>query len=296
MTFSRFIASVCLIALPVSALSLSGCSSSRQPTTASEQVSDGYARAEALIKKGDYRSAVLVLEPILFTSRATALEDDVLFRLGQAYYHTEQYLLAADMFTKVQQLPASPYAATAQFMVASSYEKMSPPFELDQAYTQKAIEEFALYRELYPLTDSVRSAEQAAFWKEMLKVDAANETYKKNYAQAMVGMSRSDSVRYAGKAITTLREKLAHNAYSVALHYQQLGKLKAATIFLDEVIARYPDTSYYKLAMREKVDLLVKREKWYDAALALAQYQQLAPENGGALQSLQEQIARNTKK
>jgi len=274
----------------------SGCSSSKPTTTATERVNEGYAKAQKLYVKGNYEEAALVFESLIFTSRATALEDDVLFYLAQSYYRSGQYILAADMFTRLQQqVSSTPYARTSQFLLAKSYEKLSPHFELDQQYTNKAIEQYSLYLELYPMVDSSKIASDVETYRELLKINPANPDYKQSYAMATASFSRIDSLRAAAKAIPVLREKLAKNSFFIARQYVQLKKYKAAVIFYDEVIKRYPDTIYFKLALAAKIDVLMTRKKWFDAGLTLDQYVQRFPEKEKEMKGVREKIKQNFK-
>ena len=99
--------------------------------------------------------------------------------------------------------------------------------------------------------------------------------------------ARIDSLRYAEKAIPVLREKLAKNTFFIARQYIQLEKHKAAGIFFDEVIKRYSDTIYFKQALGGKIDVLMKRKKWFDAGQALDQYLQLFPDQQKEMQGIQ---------
>jgi len=296
MSVTRFFSRSAVILFAMGLLMSSGCSSSKPVTTATERVNEGYAKAQKLYGKGDYQDAALVFESLLFTSRATALEDDVLFFLGDSYYRSGQYILSADMFTRLQQqISSSPYARTSQFLLAKSYEKLSPHFELDQQYTNKAIEQFSLYLELYPMVDSSKIAGDVETYRELLKINPANPDYKRNYAAATASFSRIDSLRYADKAIPVLREKLAKNLFFIARQYVQLKKYKAAVIFYDEVLKRYPDTIYFKQALAAKIDVLMTRKKWFDAGQALDQYVQLYPEKEREMKNLREKIRKNFK-
>lgn len=275
---------------------LSGCSSTKPAATVSARVSEGYAKAENLFAKKDYADASLVLESLIFTSRATALEDDVLFLLAQSYYHSKEYLLAGDIYTRLlQQLPSTPYAKTAQFMLAKSYEQLSPHYELDQQHTLKAIEQFSLYLDLYPVTDSLKVSSEVEKYRELLKINPENPSYKESYASASAQYSRIDSVRYAARTIKRFREKLARNSFSIARNYVRLGKYKAAGIFYDEIIRSYSDTGFIHDAWSGKIDTLMKRKKWYDAAQALDQYLQLYPAKESDMASEREKITRNLK-
>jgi outer membrane protein assembly factor BamD len=277
-------------------LNSSGCSSSKPAPTATARVTDSYARAVKIYDKKDYSGAAIMLESLLFTSRATALEDDVLFLLASSYYHSGQYLLAAEMFTKLQQqITSTPYARTSQYLLAKSYEQLSPHFELDQQYTQKAIEHFALYMDLYPMADASKVASDVETYRELLKINPANDSYKKSYATATAQYSRIDSLRYAEKAIPVLREKLAKNMFFIARQYVQLKKYKAAAIFYDEVINRYSDTIYAKQALEGKIDVLIKRKKWFDAGQAVDQYVQLFQDKQKEMKDIREKIKQNFK-
>ncbi len=293
---TRYFSRSALLLLATGVLMSSGCSSSRPPLPTAVVVSEGYTRALKQYNKQDYQEAALGLESLLFTSRATALEDDVLYLLAQTYYQSGQYLLATEMFARLQQqMPASPYARASQFMIAKSYEKLSPPVGLDQQPTRKAIENFALYMDLYPMADSSKIASDVETYRELLKINPKNDGYKQHYETATGRFSRVDSLRYSEKAITTLREKLAKHVLMVAREYVKLGKLKAASIFFDELIERYSDTSYLKQGIEGKIEVLVKRKKWFDASQTLDQYLKRFPEKKREMQSIKNKIAQNIK-
>ncbi len=296
MSVTRFFSRSAVILFAVGLLISSGCSSSKPATTATERVNEGYAKAQKLYDKGNYEEAALVFESLIFTSRATALEDDVLFYLAQSYYRSGQYILAADMVTRLQQqVSSTPYARTSQFLLAKSYEKLSPHFELDQQFTNKAIEQYSLYLDLYPMVDSSKIASDVETYRELLKINPANPDYKKGYAAATASFSRIDSLRSAARAIPVLREKLAKNCFFIARQYVQLKKYKAAVIFYDEVIKRYPDTIYFRQALAAKIDVLMTRKKWFDAGLTLDLYVQRFPEKEKEMKGIREKIRQNFK-
>ena len=293
MLVSRFFSRSALMFFATGVLMSFGCSSSK-PVTQNSAVSDAYARALKIYEKKDYAGAAISLESLQFTARASALEDDIIFLLAQSYYHSEQYFLASETYTRLlQQMPTSPYASSAQFMLAKSYEQLVPNFELDQQPTHKAIEQFALYLDLYPMVDSTKIADDLKTYSELLKVKPDNLSYKQSYESAKARFARIDTLRYAAKAIPQLKEKLAKNAFSVAHQYIQLKKYKAAGICFDEVINRYSDTSYAKLAWTGKIDVLINRKKWFDARQTLEQYLELFPDRQQEMKGVKEKIAQN---
>jgi outer membrane protein assembly factor BamD len=295
MPFSRIISRALPILFLACMLISSGCSSSKTAVkTASSKVKDGYDSAQAYYSKRKFDEAAMKLESLLFTSRGTALEDDVLFLLGQTYYQSKQYLLAADMYGRLfQQVPSSPYAKTAQFMLAKSHEKLSPQYELDQEHTGKAIEQFQLYRELYPEADSAKFAGDVEMYTQLLKVNPNNQSYKEGLAAAKSQIHRLDSLNYAAKTIPVMREKLAKHAFTIAKTYIQLKKYRAAGIYFDEVISRFPETSYAPHAWVGKIDVLMKRKKWFEAGQTIDQYLQLYPSKEKQMQGERDKIKSN---
>lgn len=283
-----------LMLVPACSLLFSGCSSSKVSLDASGSVDGRYAKAAEYYNKEDYEDAALELEPVIFTSRATAFEDDVLFLLGQSYYKSEQYLLAIDMYTRMlQQVPSSPMARQAQFQLAKSHEQLSTHFELDHEHTLKAIQQFSIYLDTYPGRDSSQIVSDVDMYRELLKVNPDNQSYKERYALAKAELESGESQSYAEKAIATLREKLAKNTYTIGKQYIQLKKYKAAGIYFDEVIRRYPDTGYPEQAWKGKIDALIKRKKWFDAGQALDKYLQLYPDKQSEMQETRDRIMKN---
>ncbi|NMW20463.1 MAG: outer membrane protein assembly factor BamD [Chlorobiaceae bacterium] len=296
MSVARYFSRAALMLFTIGLLMSSGCSSSKPAATVTTLVSEGYAKAEKMYNNKDYDGAALTLESLLVTSRATALEDHVLFLLGQTYYNSGQYLLSADIFTRLlKQVPSTPYARTAQFLIAKSHEKLSPNFALDQQETVKAIDQFSVFMDIYPVTDSSKILSDVETYRELLKINPDNPTYKKNYAKATAELARVDTMRYAEKAIPALRNKLAKNTYFIARQYVQLKKYKAAVIFYDELIKRYSDTDYLQQAWAGKIEALIKRKKWFEAGQVLDQYLQLYPGKQHEMKGTREQISQNIK-
>jgi outer membrane protein assembly factor BamD len=256
----------------------SACSSSKKAAE-TDTKEERYRLAMIELDKKHYDNAILKLEGLMFSTRATPIEDKVLHSLAYAYFQTKQYLLASEINRRLlQQTPDSPFARDAQFQLARSYEKLSPPFELDQEYTVKAINEFRIYLDQYPSENTTQIASDVETYRELLKLRPDNEQYKAKYEQAMAAMSQQSPVDYCNAAIPVLREKLAHNRYSIAFHYARLKKYRPASMYYDQVISAYSDTIWNEPAWLGKIDMAVKRSKWFEARQAIEQYQLHFPE------------------
>ncbi len=274
-------------------LFLTACSSSKKVVeTDSKEVR--YREAMVELDGRHYDSAILKLEPLMFSTRATPLEDKVLYALATAYFKSKQYLLASDIYRRLlQQTPDSPYVKDAQFQLALSYEKLSPFYELDQEYTLKAINEFRVYLDLYPADNSSQAASDVETYRELLKLRPDNADYKAKYDQAMAALSHESPSRYARNAIPVLREKLAHNRYSIAFHYARLRKYRPAAMYYDQVVVGYADTIWNEPAWFGKVEMAVKRGKWFEARQAIEQYQLHFPEKKEKVEGLYRKVLRN---
>ncbi|AOS84867.1 hypothetical protein BIU88_12455 [Chlorobaculum limnaeum] len=263
------------------ALPLSSCSSSKSASTTAMTVTPAeqrYREATDRIEKKNYDKAIVILESLMFSTRATELEDDVLNAPADSYFKTKEYILAADTYRRLlQQTPDSPHARNAQFQLARSYEKLSPFHELDQEYTVKAISEFTTYLDQYPSDDSEEAASDADMYKKLMEVDPSNASYRQKYEAAMAVLSSESPARYSSQAIPVLREKLAHNRFSIARQYVRLKKYQAAEIYYDVVINQYADTKWIEPAWVGKIDTEIKRANWFEARQSIETFQQLFP-------------------
>lgn len=273
MSVARYFSRSVLMLFAIGLLISSGCSSSKPAvTTPTTLATEGYAKAEKMYGNKDYDGAALTLESLLVTSRATALEDHVLFLLGKTYYNSGQYLLSSEIFTRLlKQVPSTPYAQIAQFLIAKSHEKLSPHYALDQQETVKAIDQFSVFMDLYPAPDASKILSDVETYRELLKINPENPLYKERYQKANTELAKVDTLKYAEKAIPVLRDKLAKSAYTIAQQYVQLKKYKAAVIFYDEIIKRYSDTGFVQQAWEGKIDALIKRKKWFEAGQVIDQ-------------------------
>jgi outer membrane protein assembly factor BamD len=261
---------------------LSSCSSSKPVSTVDTSLTpaeQSYHHAVELISKKNYDVAIMSLESLMFSTRATTLEDDVLNTLADAYFRSEQYMMSADAYRRLlQQTPNSPYARNAQFQLARSYEKLSPFYELDQEYTYKAISEFSVYLDQYPEDETAQLSKEAELYRELMKVNPSNLSYKAKYEAAMAELANGSPVQYIKTAIPVLREKLAHNRYSIARQYVKLKKYKSAEIFFSEITSQYADTKWAEPAWAGKIDMQIERGKWFEARQSIERFKELFPD------------------
>ena len=61
------------------------------------------------------------------------------------------------------------------------------------------------------------------------------------------------------------------------------------------MIERYSDTSYLQQAIEGKIDVLIVRNKWFDAGLTLDQYLKRFPDKKREMQGIRNKISPNSK-
>ena len=139
-------------------------------------------------------------------------------------------------------------------MLAESYYQLSPPYQLDQTYTRKAIQEFQAFIDYFPLNSKVEEAE---------------------------------------RKINEMNNKLAEKLYSNAVIYEKMDYITAAIKYYGNVQQTYHDTEYGPMALYKKIQLEIEKEKFTDAQKDINQFLSRYPDHESAreVQQLEEQLA-----
>ena len=195
------------------------CSSS---VDTSQFNSEGFFNyALQLYNEEDYEPALQQFQNIILQYPGSSVYDDAQYYLGMTYFKRKQYLLGAYEFSKlIRNIPASPFVPESQFMLAECYYQLSPSYQLDQAYTKKAIDEFQAFIDFFPSNTKVEEAD---------------------------------------KKIKELNEKLAQKDYQSAIIYERMEYDRAAIKYFAQVVDVYHDTKYAPMALYHKIQLEIKR-------------------------------------
>lgn len=207
-----------------------------------------------LYNEEDYELALMQFQNILLQFPGSPVNDDSQYYLGMTYFKRSQFLLAAYEFSKlIRNIPASPFVPDSQFMLAESYYQLSPPYQLDQAYTKKAIEEFQAFIDFFPSNTKVDEAE--------IKIKELNE-------------------------------KLAQKEYQSALIYEKMEYDRAAIKYYTQVVEIYHDTKFAPLALYNKIKIELRKglnnDAYADIAVFLSRYPNDA--NAGELQQIEASV------
>ena len=192
---------------------LFGCSGSKDVSlmTADEHL----AYAMEMYEDGDYQFSIKEFQSIILQFPGNTVNDDAQYYLAMSYYNDDQYLLAAYEFSKlIRDLKGSEFVSKSQFMLAESYYQLSPPYPLEQSYTNKAITEFQAFIDFFPLDPKVEEAE---------------------------------------RKIQELNLKLAEKLFNTARIYEKMEYYNASLEYYTKVYETYHDTKYAPLALHKKI-------------------------------------------
>jgi len=220
--------------LPIILFAVLMLSCSSSVDTSKFSTEEYYNYAYKLYENEDYERAVTEFQSFILQFSGSAFYDKAQYYLGMTYYQRKQYLLAAYEFSKlIKNIPASSLVPDSQYMLAESYFKLSPPYQLDQAYTNKAKDEYQAFMDFFP-KDS--------------KVDDAD------------------------KKIKILNEKLAQKDYQSALIYEKMDYFKASIKYYGSVVEVFHDTKFAPMALYRKILIEVKRSLTNDAVADVAMF------------------------
>jgi len=164
-----------------------------------------YKKAKAIswYNNHEYYKAIPVLEELIGLMKGRQSTEDLYYMYADANFQQGDYLISAYHFKNYYDLyPTSDKAEECLFMHAKSYEMLSPKPELDQTYTNKAMEAYQLF---------------------------LNSSTSPKYTHE------------ANDAVIVLRKKLEKKALNAADLYYRTSNFKAASVSYANVLKDFPD-------------------------------------------------------
>ncbi len=204
---------------------LFGCSGSRDTLMMSPE--EGLAYAMELYDDEDYQYSQQEFQTLVLQYPGSTITDNAQYYLGMSYFNDEQFLLAAYEFSKlIRDIRGSEFVSMSQFMLADSYYQLSPPYQLDQSYTVKAIAEFQSFIEFFPIDPKVEEAE---------------------------------------RKINELNYKMAEKEFNAARIYEKMEYYNASMEYYTRVYETYHDTEFAPKALYRKIFILLDKERLSNA-------------------------------
>jgi outer membrane protein assembly factor BamD len=190
-----------------------------------------FETAKAAYDRGDFVEASLDLKAYVEQFPGTDRTDDALFYLGMSYFKTKDYALASSQFDRLtRDFPQSPFQPDGMFYLARCDDLESRPAPLDQTETQRAIDRYKQFLDLYP-----------------------------DHAHA----------KEARERMARLIDRLAEKRFRNGRLYAKLGQRAAAAIYLRGVLAEYPESRWAGEAAVLLADVLLEDGKREEAIEAL---------------------------
>ena len=157
-------------------------------------------------ERESYEKAAYLFEELMRLGRGDARGPEYLYHFAYSKYKQGLFISASYYFNQfTAQYPNHPKTEEAAYMVAFCYYQQADPYYLDQSYTNKAIEQFQVFVNLYP---------------------------------------GSPKVPEANVLIQNMWEKLAHKEFEQAQLYFKVENHKAAVDAFKVFMRSYPDSRY----------------------------------------------------
>lgn len=228
-----------LALLPVAlAAALAGCPKELPQDASPEEL---YAMGREAHEDGSWQRAIDALQRFLFQDPGNPKADSAQFLIADSYFNQKQYLTAANEFLRLaRNRPAGSLADDSRYRACLSYSELSPRPELDQEYTEEAIDECRSVSLLYP--GSPFASEAEALVRELTdklarKVYLNAEYYYKRgaYDSAIVYLEHLLET-YRGAGVEPAGLAMLYDAYS------RLGYTQEAEATRERLLREYPDS------------------------------------------------------
>ena len=216
-----------------------------------DSVEVAYQKGLVKYEEGKYGDAADIFETVTRIGRGSEFAQQAQYYLAESYFNMERYIIAESEYLRfITFYPRDPKREEVDFKKAISIYHQSPRYRLDQSATRRAIDEFQLFNSRYP---------------------------------------NSEYVPQSAEKINELREKLARKYFESAEFYSRTDQYKAATIYYDLVIDRYPESIWAESALLNQIEtyneyasnsVLARQIERYELAISnYEKYIQLFPQS-----------------
>ncbi|HEX7118249.1 MAG TPA: outer membrane protein assembly factor BamD [Longimicrobiales bacterium] len=188
-----------------------GACSARGPVLQQLSADALYEHAVKSLEAEEWDEAIRALVQLTSRFPSDPRIQEARFRLGNAYFGKEEYVSAAAEYVRLAtDYPSGEYADDSRFKTCESYYRLSPKPQLDQQYTQAAIE----------------------------------------HCEALVAYFPQSEYSPKAKALVDdLYDKLAHKILLNGEYYFKRQAYDSSIIYFEDLLRRYPDSTYAPKAL-----------------------------------------------
>jgi outer membrane protein assembly factor BamD len=185
-------------------LFLTSCKSEFEALRTSNQPEKIYKAANKYYDEKEYDRSIALYDIVIQYYRGRQEAEDLFFKYAYAHYYQGDFILASTYFKNYSgTFSNSVNKEEAEYMAAYSNFRLSPNYKLDQTYTEKAIEGFEQFINLYPTTER-----------------AVN----------------------ANKLIDEMRKKLEEKSFEQGNLYYKIGQYQAAMTSFQNTLKDFPES------------------------------------------------------
>jgi outer membrane protein assembly factor BamD len=198
------------------------------PPVATDAVSQ-YEIASRLIAEGEPKAAAVEYQKLLYNYPESVWADEAQMGLAEAYYQSEQYILAEAAYRRLIELhPSGQLAPKAQAMIGLSLLQRARKAELDQEMTWRAKSHLERFLQSHPDHPSSQEAREG---------------------------------------LAECLDRLAEKDFKNGRFYLKIGRMDAARRYFERVLRDYPDTRWAAEALFGRAESW-RHEGDTDAAVA----------------------------
>lgn len=219
-------------------LAILGCPKELPPGLPADEL---YRIGLEKFERRDWGGAIEALQRYVFKDPAAARVDSAQLLTGEAYFNQKQYLTAASEFQRLaEDRPAGRLADLARYRACESYYELSPRPELDQEFTEQAINECRSVALLYPGSPYAELALQRV-------AELTNKLARKYYLNGVYYFRRKaydSAIVYLEYMLEAYRGSAVEPEALLKLYesYVKLGYTDEADQTRDRLLRDYPDS------------------------------------------------------
>ncbi len=255
-----------LIIIVLALVFFSSCSE-YQKVYNGKDVEAKYKMAWKMYEQGKYRKADELFTQVDKYYKFKPQYQRLLFAHAMSLYNMKQYLASGELFRKFTRLfPESSKAEEADFYIVKAYFHLSPKYSVDQAYTERGIQEIQQFFKKYPYSKYKKEVNEMnaelTHKIEKKNLEISKQYYDLGYYKSAIVSFNNFLIDYPGSIYKPealyYRFKAASDLAINSVESKKEERLKKAIEYFKNFKKKYSDSPYFKDA--EKIYLKLEKE------------------------------------
>ncbi len=230
-----------------------------------------YKMAWKMFEQGKYRKADELFNQVDKYYKFKPQYQRLLFAHAMSLYNMKQYLSAGELFRKFTRLfPESSKAEEADFYIVKSYFNLSPKYSVDQAYTERGIQEIQQFFKKYPYSKYKKEVNEmnAELTHKIEKkyLEISKQYYNLGYYKSAIVSFNNFLIDYPGSIYKPealfYRYKASADLAINSVESKKEDRLMKAIGYFKNFEKTYKDSPFYKEAQKiyEKLEAELKNK------------------------------------